>query len=107
MRHWRSQRRRISWRSMSHFPFTRLSAIEFSVADVKKPLASAAKMVKNGNRVILDHEGSFIMKKATGERAELMIKDEAFAFDVQRENGEQGTITLDPGRGCTSGRLTN
>ena len=48
-------------------PLTRLSSIEFNVADVRKPLASAAKMVKSGNRVVLDAEGSFIMNKATGE----------------------------------------
>ncbi len=34
-----------------------LSSIEFSMADLKTPLASAATKVKNGNRVILYDEG--------------------------------------------------
>ncbi len=78
---------------------TRLSSIEFNVADAKKPLASAAKMVKNGNRVILDDEGSLIVNKATGERVEVNVEGETFAFDVLYENGEQGKITLDSGVG--------
>ena len=80
-------------------PLTRLSSIEFKVADVKKPLASAAKMVKSGNGVVLDSQGSFIMNKVTGECMEVRIKDETFVFDVQYENGELGTITLDSGAG--------
>jgi hypothetical protein len=80
-------------------PLTRLSSIEFNVADVRKPLASAAKMVKNGNRVVLDQAGSYIMNKATGECMEVKVKDETFVFDVQFESGEQGTITLDSGAG--------
>jgi len=80
-------------------PLTRLSAIEFNVADVKKPLASAAKMVRNGNRVVLDEDGSFIMNKATGECMEVKVKDETFIFDVQFENGKSGVITLDSGAG--------
>ncbi len=72
-----------------------MSSIEFNVADVRKPLASAAKMVKSGNQVILDDEGSFIMNKTTGECMEVLIKDETFVFEVQFENGEKGTITLD------------
>jgi hypothetical protein len=80
-------------------PLTRLSSIEFNVADVRKPLASAAKMVRSGNRVVLDSEGSYIQNKSTGESLEVKIKDETFVFEVQFENGEQGTITLDSGAG--------
>ena len=43
------------------------SAIEFNVAGVPKPLASAARIVKSGNRVVLDQGGSFIENKRTGE----------------------------------------
>jgi len=80
-------------------PLTRMSSIEFNVADVRKPLASAAKMVRSGNRVVLDSEGSYIQNKSTGETMEVKIKDETFVFEVQFENGEQGTITLDSGAG--------
>ena len=80
-------------------PLTRLGAIEFNVGDVRKPLASAAKMVKCGNVVVLDQDGSYIMNKATGECMEVKVKDETFVFEVQFENGEKGTITLDTGAG--------
>ena len=80
-------------------PLTRTSAIEFNVADVRKPLASAVKMVRKGNRVVLDEDGSYIQNKNTGECMEVKIKDETFVFEVQFENGEQGVITLDSGAG--------
>ncbi len=80
-------------------PLTRLSSIEFNVADVRSPLALAAKMVRNGNRLVLDEAGSYIMNKTTGECMEVKVKDETFVFDVQFESGEQGTITLDSGEG--------
>ena len=80
-------------------PLTRLGAIEFNVGDVRKPLASAAMMVKCGNVVVLDQDGSYIMNKATGECMEVKVKDETFVFEVQFENGEKGTITLDTGAG--------
>ena len=35
-------------------------AIEFNVAEVVKPLASAARMVKSRNLVVLDLDGSLI-----------------------------------------------
>ena len=78
---------------------TRTSAIEFNVAEVRKPLASAARMVKSGNQVVLDQDGSFIENKSTGERMEVRVKDETFVFDVERTNGESEVITLDSGAG--------
>ena len=78
---------------------TRTSAIEFNVAEVRKPLASAARMVKSGNRVVLDQDGSFIENKSTGERMEVSVKDETFVFDVELTNGESELITLDSGAG--------
>ena len=80
-------------------PLTRMSAIEFHVADVRKPLASAAKMVRAGNRIVLDEAGSYIMNKATGETMEVTTIKDTFVFDVQFENGELDSITLDSGAG--------
>jgi hypothetical protein len=78
---------------------TRKSAIEFHVADVRKPLASAVKMVRAGNRIVLEDRDSYIENLATGERMKVIVKDETFVFDVTYENDEQGTITLDSGAG--------
>ncbi len=80
-------------------PLTRLSFIEFTVADVKKPLASAEKTVRKNNRVALDTEGSFFMNKKTESYMELKIHDETFVLEVQDDRTEQGTITLDSGAG--------
>ena len=80
-------------------PLTRLSAIEFNVADVRKPLASAVKMVKANSRVVLDEKASCIQNKLTGECMEGRIEDETFVFDVEFDNGEDGMITLDSGAG--------
>ncbi len=66
---------------------------------MSQPLASAVKIFRFGSRVVLDEEGSFIMNQVTGECMEIRVKDETFVFDVQYENGEQGTITLDSGAG--------
>jgi len=38
------------------------------VAEVNKSLSSVAKVVRGGNRVVFDSEGSFIEDKETGER---------------------------------------
>ena len=78
---------------------TRTSAIEFHVADVRKPLASAVKMVNAGNRIVLDKQGSYVENVDTGERMEVKVQDETFVFDVQYGNGEVGVITLDSGAG--------
>ena len=59
---------------------TRPSAIDFNVADVRKSLATAAKMVKSNNRVILDEDGSYIQNKKTGECMEVRIEEETFVF---------------------------
>ena len=78
---------------------TRTSAIEFNVAEVKKPLVSAVKMVRNDNRVVLDADGSYIENKSTGERMAVRMQDETFVFDVEYEDGEKGSMTLDSGAG--------
>jgi hypothetical protein len=79
---------------------TRESGLDFNVADVKKPLASAVRVVRAGNRVVMDEEGSYIENKQTGERMEVRVESDTFVFDVEFQNGEQGTITLDSGAGC-------
>ena len=76
------------------------SATEFNVAGVRKPLASAARIVKSGNRVVLDQDGSFIENKRTGERMEVRVKDTTFVFEVELTNGELEVTTVDSGAGA-------
>jgi hypothetical protein len=83
---------------------TGCSAIQFHVSDVKRPLASAVKVCRAGNRVVLDledKEGSYIENKTSGERMAVNVdKNETFVFKVQfEETGSEGTITLDSGAG--------
>ena len=42
--------------------------ITAQVCDVNKPLLSVAKIVRAGNRVVFDDDGSFIEDKKIGER---------------------------------------
>ena len=51
---------------------TQEGAIEFNVADVRKSSASAVKMVRAGNRIVFDEDGSCVESKSTGERIKLM-----------------------------------
>ena len=80
--------------------WSRPSGLDFNVADVKRPLASAAKVVRAGNRVVMDEDGSYIENKVTGEKIKVRIDKETFVFDVKFDDGEQVTITLDSGAGC-------
>ena len=79
---------------------TRVSGMEFNVADVRKPLASAVKVMNAGNRIVLDQGGSYIENRQSGEKMEVRVQKDTFVFDVQFEDGEQGAITLDSGAGC-------
>ena len=74
-------------------------AIEFNVADVRKPLASVVKTVRAGNRIVFDDAGSHVESTSAGERMRVHVKDETFVFDVTFKNGEEGTNTLDSGAG--------
>ena len=55
---------------------TQKGAIELNVADVRTPLASAVKMVRAGNRIDFDEDGSYVESKSTGERIRVEVKDE-------------------------------
>ena len=80
---------------------TRESRMRFNVARVKKPLASAAKVVAAGNRIVMSAEegGSYIENEKSGERLEMRVDRGTYVFDVEYANGEEGTITLDSGAG--------
>jgi hypothetical protein len=80
---------------------TRQSGMCFHVARVQKPLASAAKVVAAGNRIVMVPDGgeSFIENIASGERLAMRVERGTYVFDVEYEDGEEGSITLDSGAG--------
>jgi hypothetical protein len=63
-------------------------AMNFQVTDCKKPLASVAKIIEKGNRVVFDEDGSFIMNKATGEKIKLERERGTFVMVVEFEMDE-------------------
>jgi hypothetical protein len=79
---------------------TRESCMKFHVAGVKKPLASAAKVVKANNRIFMDASGGYIENITTGEKMNIRILNDVFVVDVIYPSGEKGVITLDSGAGC-------
>ena len=52
------------------------------MAEVKRNLASAIKIVKAGNRIILDEEGSYIEDKTTGRQIKMRLGNGEFEFDL-------------------------
>ena len=80
---------------------SRERGMRFNVARVQKPLASAAKVVEAGNKISMgpNPDDNYIMNDATGEKIALRIDRGTFVFDVEFQDGEVGTITLDSGAG--------
>ena len=62
--------------------------MNFEVTDCKKPLASVAKIVDKGNRVVFDAEESYILNKATGEKIQLERERGTFVMVVEFEVDE-------------------
>ena len=84
----------------------RKAAMDFNVADVRKPLASAVCVVGSGNRIVMDQEaetgkiGGYLENRSTGERMEIREENGTFVYDVRLESGEVCTIILESGVGC-------
>jgi len=76
------------------------ASMRFQVADVCKPLASAAKVVKHGNRVVLSQGESFVENLVSKKRWPLRLEGETYVFDVVID-GRKETITLDSGAGVS------
>ena len=78
--------------------WARLSSMIFNAANVKKPLASAARVVEAG---VLEPSGgrSRIENLKTGEAMELRVEKGVYVFDVMYEDEEMGVITLGSGAG--------
>ena len=56
-------------------------AMEFQVAQVKKPLASVRRIVERGNKVVCSKEGSYI-EAPDGRRTQLVEHNGTFALEI-------------------------
>ena len=73
--------------TMCHFEGSQKRDMTFQVADVNKALGSANKIVRNGNRIVmdLDDEGddySYIESKSSGERLWLREREGVYVLDM-------------------------
>ena len=60
-----------------------LRKMTFQVAKTTKALASVSKIVGNGNAVVFDSDGSYIMNKQSGEITWLRAENAVYLLDVQ------------------------
>jgi hypothetical protein len=67
----------------------KVRAMNFEVTDCKKPLASVAKIVDKGNRVVFDQDESYIYNKKTGEKIPLQRERGTFVMVVDFEVNEE------------------
>jgi len=63
----------------------KVKGMNFEVTDCKKPLASVAKIVDKGNRVVFDEDESYIYNKKTGEKIMLERERGTFVMLVEFE----------------------
>ena len=62
---------------------TTVGMSEFQCMDVKKPLASVAKIVDKGNRVVFEPTGAFIQSIETGKKIPLVREHGTYAMEVE------------------------
>ena len=67
----------------------KVKAMNFEVTDCKKPLASVARIVDQGNKVVFDEGESYILKKKTGEKIILQRERGTFVMAVEFEVDEE------------------
>ena len=56
--------------------------MHFQVADVERPLVSAAKLADAGNRVVLERGGGFVENVSTGRKIHLVREGNVFVLDM-------------------------
>ena len=67
----------------------KVKAMNFEVTDCKKPLASVARIVDQGNKVVFDEGESYILNKKTGEKIMLERERGTFVMTVEFEVNEE------------------
>ena len=58
-------------------------SITFQVIDSTKPLAAVSKIIKKGNRVVFDAEGSFIQNIQSGKKIDLIEVGGTYQMEVE------------------------
>ena len=56
---------------------------EFQCMEVKKPLASVARIVDKGNRVVFEPNGSYIQSIETGKKIDLVRENGTYTMEVE------------------------
>ena len=64
--------------------------ITAQVAGVKSPLGSVYHMIKAGNRLVFDSEGSFMVNKTSGQTQEITERAGSFEIDLWVQQGQSG-----------------
>ena len=58
------------------------------VSEVTKPLAAVREIIKGGNRVVMDEEGSYIENKKNGKRIPVKRDNDMFVVTMTVPKGE-------------------
>ena len=64
--------------------------VAVQVAEVKRNLASAMKIMKAGNRIVLDEQGSYIEQKTTGKQIKIRTDRDEFEFEIWVPKAKSG-----------------
>ena len=67
-----------------------IHAMTFQVTDATKPLAAVSKIVKKGNRVVFDPEGSYIQHIKSGQKIDLIEVGGTCQMDVEYVCADSG-----------------
>ena len=60
----------------------------------------AVEIAKAGNRSVLEVDGGYIENSQTGEKMKVDVAQNVYMYQVQVEDGEMISVTLDSGAGC-------
>ena len=80
--------RHLSGVSNDWIPFN----IKAQVADVKAPLGSVMHMIRAGNRVVFDSQGSYLLNKRSGQTLPIKEKEGGFEMEFWIQECKSGDI---------------
>ena len=93
---------------MSTADGAQLRKVTLQVANVNETLGSVSKMVRNGDRVVLDTSGSYIENKMTKDVQWLQERDEVFVVGWWHRQEENSGVSCPlEGGACTRACKSN